>query len=193
MSEPFIGEIKIVAFSYAPRNWAMCDGQLMDINQNPTLFALINSFYGGDGRTTMALPDLRGRMAIHNGSGPGRSLRRLGEFGGFERIVLHEAQMPAHTHSSASNLVSKTPVSLNSGNTNTPNADNTSVLSGNVVSGLTPVNIYGDTPTNSLEPTIVEGNVSIGNTGGGQSHENMPPFLALNFIIALEGVFPPRN
>lgn len=194
MSEPFIAEIKMIASTYAPRKWAMCDGQLLDINQNPTLFALINSTYGGDGRTTMGLPDLRGRMPIHAGTGRGLNMRILGEWGGYESITLREQQMPAHNHVATPSLTSKTPVNLTEGNSTTPNADNTSVLAGEVVAGRSAVNLYGSNPgTNSLSPSAVEGHVAIGNTGGGLPHDNMPPFLTLNFIIALDGIFPPRN
>ncbi len=200
MSEPFIAEIKIIAFSYAPRYWAMCDGQLLDIRQNQTLFALINTYYGGDGTTNMAVPDLRGRMAIHAGQGPGLSNYRPGQYGGMEQIQLKESQMPAHNHPATPSLTSTTPAILTAGDRNTPEADNTSVLAGEVTvpgskGSRDPVNLYstGTDTDNSLKPTPVEGNVAIGNTGGSQPHYNMPPFLTLNFIIALDGLFPPRN
>ncbi|MCP4701444.1 MAG: phage tail protein [Gammaproteobacteria bacterium] len=199
MSEPFIGEIKMVGFNFAPKGWAECDGQILDNQQHSSLFALLGNTYGGDGRTNFALPDLRARMAIHEGQGPGpTTMRNLGSSGGLEEVALHEQQMPAHSHSATPDLTSTTPVNLESGSSNSPNANNTSALAGkiDVPAGRdrADVNIYNDTTaTNSLKPADVEGKVTIGNTGGGLPHDNMPPFLTVNFVIALQGKFPPRN
>lgn len=172
--EPFIAEIKLFAGNFAPLGWAFCEGQLLPINQNQALFSLLGTNYGGDGRTTFALPDLRGRVSVHPGAGPGLSQYRLGEKGGAETITLTAQQMPAHSHSL---------------NANTENGDTS------------------DTPGSSLADTRGRDNdymksgavntamsaSSIGSAGDGQAHENRQPYLAINYIIALQGIFPSRS
>ncbi|MCP4707559.1 MAG: phage tail protein, partial [Planctomycetes bacterium] len=132
MSEPFIAEIKMIAFSYAPRNYAMCDGQLLEISQNPTLFALIDNTFGGNGTSTMGVPDLRGRMAIHAGQGPGLSNYRQGQYGGMEQVQLQESQMPTHKHPATPSLTSTTPATTATATDDSPSTDNTSVLGGDI-------------------------------------------------------------
>ena len=173
MSEPFIAEIRIFAGSFAPRGWAFCNGQLLPIAQNTALFSLIGTTYGGDGRTTTALPNLEGRAPMHPGNGPGLSSRRLGERGGAEAITLSEAQMPNHPHRVA--------VLNAQGNDTVPTGN----LLARGTAGLTPYTAAGSA-------TQMNGGALVG-SGGGQPHNNMHPYLTLNFIIALVGVYPSRS
>ena len=173
MSEPFLGEIRIFAANFAPRGWAFCEGQLLAISQNDALFSLLGTIYGGDGRTTFGLPDLRGRVPIHRGQGPGLSNRREGSKGGAEQVTLLASQMPAHTHGFRA---STNPVEATAG----PN--------GSVVADAGSVKIYAASQTSvDLSPT------SITSTGQGQAHGNLAPFLCVNFIIALVGIYPSRQ
>ncbi len=169
MSEPFIAEVRIFALHFAPRGWAFCSGQMLPIAQNTALFSLVGTTYGGDGRTTFGLPNLQGRAPMHPGRGPGLSDRRLGQRGGTQIESLTETQMPAHRHTIE--------VTDRPANTDTPSA--TTRLA------RTTTNLYG--PANDLEkmgdPVI----------GGGQAHNNMQPYLVLNFCIALTGLFPSRS
>jgi microcystin-dependent protein len=173
MSEPFIAEIRIFAGDFAPRNWAFCDGQLLPIAQNTALFSLIGTTYGGDGRTTTALPDLQGRAPMHPGRGPGLTDRRLGESGGSETATLTMQSLPNHIHGlSASGL-----------------PGNASGAAGNVFARTVGANPY--VPWNDLLTFMAPEMLS--ETGGGQPHNNMQPFLAINFIIALQGLYPTRD
>lgn len=174
MSEPFIAEIRIFAGNFAPRGWAFCNGQLLPVSQNTALFSLIGTTYGGDGRTTTALPNMEGRAPMQPGRGPGLTSRRLGERGGDETVTLTEAQIPNHTHSCQ--------VSQREGNDNDPGPDQY------IGGGSSEQSIYatGD----NLEP-LSEGAMS--STGGGQAHNNMQPFLTMNFIIALQGLYPSHS
>jgi len=167
MSEPFIAEIRIVGFNFPPRGWATCDGQILPINQNQSLFSLLGTNYGGDGRTTFALPDLRGRSARHVGGGPGG---RDGE----ETHGLTTGEMPAHSH----------PVQATSNLANTTSP--TDAVQGTTAGGRRPVTPYAS--GNNLTPML-----PTTGTGGGTGHENMQPYLTLNFVIALQGLFPSRN
>jgi microcystin-dependent protein len=173
MSEPFIAEIMIFAGNFAPRGWAFCDGQLLPIAQNTALFSLIGTTYGGDGRTTTALPNLQGRAPMHPGRGPGLTTRRLGERGGSETITLTNSQLPNHNH-----LLQATtsPASVN-----TPN--NTTMLARSANG-----NAYKQSPT--VDSTLDKG--ALLPTGGNQSHNNLQPYLTLNFVIALVGTYPSR-
>ena len=164
MAEPFLSEIRIMSFVFAPRGWALCDGQLLPINQNQALFSLLGTTFGGDGRTNFALPDLRGRTPIHAGSG-----HTLGERGGEQAHTLSIAELPQHTHG----LVA-------SGAT----AD-TAVPSNTALLASSPAQFY--TSPNNL---IALGSGSVSNVGGSQAHLNMQPFLTLSFCIALQGIFP---
>ena len=170
MSEPFLAEILIVGFNFAPRGYAFCDGQILPINQNQSLYSLLGTTYGGDGRTTFGLPELRGRTPIHKGNSNGGMNHQLGQKGGAETSTLSAAEMPQHDH-----------VAKASGD----NAD-TRNPTGNVLGRA--LNLYHD-PSN-LTP-LRSGTVP--NVGGGQAHENMMPYLALNYCIALRGLFPSRN
>jgi microcystin-dependent protein len=174
MSEPFIAEIRMFGGNFAPRGWAFCNGQLLSIAQNTALFSILGTTYGGDGRTTFGLPDLRSRVPMHWGQGPGLSNRVLGEQGGVEAVALTAQQMPAHTH--AANA------SSGKGNTNSP--------IGKVWSkdaGVQSATYTGNAPDGAMAAN------AIGNAGGSQPHENVPPFLAVSFIIALQGIYPSRN
>lgn len=175
MSEPFIAEIRIFAGNFAPRGWAFCDGQLLPISNNTALFSLIGTTYGGDGRTTTALPDLQGRSAMHPGSGPGLTRRRLGENVGVETVTLSEAQIPNHKHS------------LNGNNDAIGNAATPSAAVGlsRARGGL----MFSDDTAN-LVPLA---NTTVNTAGGGQAHGNMQPYIAMNFIIALVGLYPSRS
>lgn len=165
MSEPFLSEIRIMSFAFAPKGWAMCNGQLMPINQNQALFSLLGTTYGGDGRVNFALPDLRGRTPIHEGSG-----HTLGEKAGEQAVTLTLSQMPQHTH-----VLNASPKS----------ADNP-VAASNVLA--TAGNLYS-APNNNLVTLLG----TVGNVGGSQAHLNMQPFLTLTFCIALQGIFPSPN
>jgi microcystin-dependent protein len=174
MSTPYIGEVRVFGGNFAPVGWALCDGQLLPIAQYDALFALIGTAYGGDGQTTFALPDLRGRVPLHYGSGPGISTRIIGEAGGSETVTLTTDQMPAHTHP---------PQALA-----TPGSS--SVPSGNVWAGVSAGALYTATdpaPAAPMNSAILQP------VGGSQPHANMQPFQCVNFIIALEGIFPTQG
>jgi microcystin-dependent protein len=166
----FVGQIDIVGFNFAPNGWAICDGQIMSIADNAVLFDLIGTTYGGDGMTTFALPDLRGRMAIHQGQGPGLANYIVGQMGGEEQVTLTLSQLPNHTH-------------LPMGSSSPANALSPS----SAVWATTTTFLYSSTGT------PVPMTAAIGATGGGGPHENRPPFLAMNFIISLFGIFPSQN
>lgn len=171
---PYIGEISMFAGNFAPRGWAFCDGQLLPIAQYSALFALLGTTYGGDGRTTFALPDLRGRAPIHAGTGPGLSERRLGSKAGQETTTLTVAQMPNHNHGAYQSI-------------NTAEGTQSTPTSGYPAK-------TGDGSHDYANATDAQAtNVTVGNTGGGQAHDNMQPFLTINYIIALQGIFPSRN
>lgn len=172
MSEPFVGEIRMFAGNFAPRGWAFCDGQLLAVSQNDALFSLLGTIYGGDGRTTFGLPDLRGRIPIHAGHGPGLSERRLGAKGGAEKVTLTTNQLPSHTHAMQASADGAT----------TPNPQD-AVLS----EALTSTPYIQDVETVSLASS------SITNVGGSRSHTNLMPFLCIHFIIALVGIYPSRH
>ena len=172
MSEPFIAEIKIFAGSFAPRGWAFCNGQLLPIAQNTALFSLIGTTYGGDGRTTTALPNLQGRVPMHPGRGPGLTSRRLGETGGVETVTLTEAQMANHGHAMAAD----------------PNPAEQITPANNALARSVGGSVYG--PDSNLVPLNA---TAMPNAGGGQAHNNVQPYLAINFIIALVGLYPSRS
>jgi len=171
MAEPFLSEIRLFSFVFAPKGWALCNGQLLPINQNQGLFSLLGTTYGGDGRVNFALPDLRGRIPIHVGSG-----HTLGERGGEQAHTLSIAELPEHTHV----LQGSSAI----GNSVNPK----SVAAGNILAA-DPGNAYSSTPT--ALTALNAGSVS--NVGGSQAHLNMQPFLTLNFCIALQGIFPSPN
>jgi microcystin-dependent protein len=172
MADPFVGEIRTFGFNFPPTGWAQCNGQLLPISQNTALFALLGTYYGGDGRSTFALPNLQGASPMNQGQGPGSSDRVIGETGGAEYFTLIQSEMPAHTH-----LVS------GSGRPATENDAN------NFYWGAAVANMYSPTanpPQQMAFETLVP-------AGGNMPHNNMQPYLVLNFCIALQGVFPPRG
>ena len=182
MSEPFLGQIQMFGFNFPPRGWAKCDGQLLPISQNSALFSLLGTIYGGDGRTTFGLPDLRGRAAIHEGNGPGLNNRPIGSRGGEERVTLSQAQMPSHTHAATSVANAVGPAGNSNDALDNFWADDAGVASGTYHTGPA----TGTMAAGAVTTTIA-------NVGGNQSHENMSPFLTVNFCIALTGVYPSRN
>jgi microcystin-dependent protein len=171
MSNPFIGEIRLFAGNFAPQGWALCNGQLMAISQNTALFSLLGTMYGGNGQTTFALPDLRGRVPVHRGQGPGLTPRTQGEQSGSETVTLLSTQMPAHSHALRASTVAATG--------STP---------AGALLGATSVNSYDNS---AAGVPMAAG--AIGSTGGSQPHDNMAPTLALNYIISLFGIFPSRS
>lgn len=172
MSEPFIAEIRIFAGNFAPRGWAFCNGQLLPISQNTALFSLIGTTYGGDGRTTTALPNLQGRAPMHPGRGPGLTARRLGEKSGVETVTLSEAQIPNHNHVPRG--------SRKEGREEKPGRHSWGKT--------TDKDAYRNT-TNKINLN----NQALQQAGGSQPHNNMQPFLAMYYIIALVGTYPSRS
>lgn len=175
MSEPFLAEVRMVGFDFPPRGWAFCDGQILPINQNQSLYSLLGTTYGGDGRTSFALPDLRGRTPIHVGRSDGGQEHRLGNKSGEETHTLAASEMPNHRHLAMGSATESTVSSVTTDNAN--------------VMGLTGNNIYG--PASSALTTLKAD--TIVHVGGGQAHNNMMPYLAVNFCIAMQGLFPSRN
>ncbi len=174
MSEPFLAEIRIVGFNFAPRNYAFCDGQLLPISQNQSLFSLLGTTFGGDGRISFALPELRGRVPTHFGQGPGLTNRNLGQKEGEQSVALNLNQVPQHSHNVQASSVD--------GNNPAPG--------GNILARS--LNELYRQPTPS-PTTIAMRADSITNAGSSQGHNNMQPYLTINFIIALQGLFPSRN
>jgi len=170
--DPFVAEIRIFPFNFAPKGWAFCDGQLMPLSQNTALFSLLGTTYGGDGKSNFALPNMQGNAPMHPGQGPGLSLHDLGETGGSETVSLLESEIPAHSHgftASQADGISRLP-------------------GGNLVANMIGVNGYA--PPGAI---VQMSDNSIAPAGGDQPHNNMQPYLTLNFCIALQGVYPPRT
>jgi microcystin-dependent protein len=177
MSDQFVAEIRIFPFNFAPKGWAFCNGQLLPISQNTALFSLLGTTYGGDGKSTFALPNLQGQTPMQSGQGSGLSLRDLGEIGGAENVTLLVTEIPSHAHfaqAGPNNTQLPTPV-------------------GNVwTSGLkTGPSLY--TPSGTGNADVAMNPLATSITGGSQPHNNLMPFLTLNFCIALQGIFPPRT
>ena len=166
--QPYVGEILAVGFNFAPYGWALCEGQILPISQYTALFSLLGTTFGGDGKTTFALPDLRGRSPIGADQGPGLSFYNVGDTGGEETVTLQVSQMPAHTHGvmASSNLATL------------PGPG------GNVWAAQSQLLIYSSSRTATMAP--------LGTAGGGQPHDNLSPYLTINYIIALQGIFPER-
>ncbi|WP_459211232.1 phage tail protein [Aquimarina rhabdastrellae] len=183
--EGMIGEVRLFAGNFAPRTWAFCEGQLLAISSNTALFSILGTIYGGDGRTSFALPDLRGRVPIGPGTGPGLSTYREGQRGGVETVTLNSLQIPSHTHAHTFNV--------NSGNAtiSTPVPGSTIATPG-VGSGRSFSPGLGFNAS-SPDTTLNNNSIVIGNTGGSQAHENRQPWLSLYYIICLQGIFPSRN
>lgn len=171
-ADPFIAEIILFGGNFAPRGWAFCNGQLLAIASNQALFSILGTTYGGDGRTTFALPDLRGRVPLHPGTGPGLTTRQLGEKSGVERHTLSDAEMPSHTH--------KAKAQQGNGSSENP-------------TGLLPARNPAGIPEYGATADADMSAAAIAAAGGSQSHNNMQPYLGVNYIIALVGVFPSRN
>jgi microcystin-dependent protein len=172
--DPFVAEIRIYPFNFAPKGWAFCDGQLLPISQNTALFSLLGTTYGGDGKSTFALPDMQGNAPMHPGQGPGLSLHDLGETGGAETVSLLESEIPAHSHS----LRAVT----DPGDLKIPSP----------VRALARSQGANDYKAPAGQPLTPMSDQTIAPAGGNQPHNNMQPYLTLNFCIALQGVFPPR-
>ena len=167
MSNPFVGEIRLFAGTFAPLGWAFCDGQLLSIAQNEVLFNLIGTTYGGDGQNTFALPDLRGRVPVHQGNG-----YVVGQSGGAETVTLTAAQMPPHQHAMHAST----------------NAASTAHGPSEVLGSSAAMRFYGTgTPNMAMDPNALTA------VGGNQPHENMPPFVAINYIVSMFGIFPSQN
>ncbi|HEV7768226.1 MAG TPA: tail fiber protein [Thermoanaerobaculia bacterium] len=175
MADPFVAEVRIFPFNFPPKGWAFCDGQLLPLSQNTALFSLLGTYYGGDGKSTFALPDCQGSGVIHPGQGQGLSLYDLGQTGGTENVNLLVSEMPLHTHA--------------------------------LENGIEPGNIFGPDPaepviltratggspySNTVAPVVMFAPQALAPAGGSLPHNNMMPYLTLNFCIALQGVFPPR-
>jgi microcystin-dependent protein len=172
MSQPYVGEIRMVGFNFAPEGWAFCNGQVLPISQNEALFSLIGTTYGGDGVSNFNLPNLQGRIPFHQGSKAGSTMV-IGQISGTENVTLTTAQIPAHTHA----LVAAQ--GANSGTQPSP--------AGGLWAGSTLGQFSTETPADSMAPGALQ------STGGSQPHDNLPPFLVVNFIISLYGVYPSQN
>jgi len=172
MAQPYVGEIRMFGGNFAPAGWLFCDGSLQPISENETLFNLIGTSYGGDGESTFALPDLRGRIPIHQGQGPGLSNRTLAEPGGLEQVSVSTPQLPAHSHT----LFASTA------------AASASDPAGKVTATATGTSIYGAGP-----PSVTLNAQATTATGGSQPHDNLMPYLCVNFIISLYGIFPSQS
>lgn len=166
MAEPFLGEVRLFSFSFPPKGWALCNGQLLNINQNQALFSLMGTTYGGDGRTNFALPDLRGRTPIYFGAG-----HVMGERAGVEAVTLNISQLPTHSHQA----------SVSNQDTDTP-----------IPSNVNPIAAIANGYRQPADLTGVAGDV-ISNTGGSQAHSNMQPYLTIGFCVALQGIFPSQT
>lgn len=172
MSDPFVAEIRIVGFNFAPTGWATCDGQLLPISQNTALFALLGTMYGGDGKSTFALPNLQGSAPMHQGQGQGLSERFVGETGGSQTVTLLQSELPAHNHQAMGRSIL--------GNNASP--------AGNNWAGSSIARQYLADPNGNQMSGL-----ATAIAGGSLPHNNMPPYLILNFVIAMQGVFPPRQ
>ena len=169
-TEPYIGEIRAVGFNFAPKNWALCNGQILSIAQNQALFSILGTTYGGNGVTTFALPDLRSRVPVHFGNGPGSSYT-LGQTGGVEGVTLTLNQIPSHTHTVKAAATATQPVAAGNFPAGPPAGSN----------------LYGPPTSGNLDPNVV------GLGGGSQAHSNLQPYLVVNYVICLFGIFPSRN
>ncbi|CAB5660393.1 Phage Tail Collar Domain [Delftia tsuruhatensis] len=169
MADPFVAEIRIVGFNFAPKGWALCNGQLLPLSQNTALFSLLGTTYGGNGQSNFALPDIQGKFPMHPGQGPGLSQHDLGETGGSETVTLLESEIPSHSHGARAGAAGGAAVASPS----------------SAGLGTAPTRPYAAPPaTATMAPPLV--------AGGSQPHNNLPPYLTMNFVIALQGVFPAR-
>jgi microcystin-dependent protein len=176
MADPFVAEIRIFPFNFAPKGWALCDGQLLPISQNTALFSLLGTTYGGNGKSNFALPDMQGDAPMHPGQGPGLSLHDLGETGGSPTVSLLESEIPGHQHAMRAHNGDQADAQNPSPNTSLAQSANGFAYQSNGAQNLV-----------SLNPSALAA------VGGDQPHNNMQPYLTLNFCIAMQGVFPPRS
>ncbi len=174
MADAYVGEIRLFAGNFAPKGWAFCNGQLMSITQHTALYSIFGTIYGGDGRTTFALPDLRGRAPMHQGAGPGLTPRTIGHAGGTSTVTLLENQIPAHQH-------------IPECQTDEEQADPTGAIWADRQSGRFSSVYNSSSPNTPMNPQAIQP------AGGSQPHNNMQPYLGLNFIVALQGIFPGRS
>ena len=182
MAEPYVGEIRMFGGNFAPRGWALCDGQILAVSQNDALFSLIGTTYGGNGTSTFALPNLEGRIPVGDGHGPGLSIRTIGESGGGERVTLTTDEMPGHNH----------PLYATRTNASSPSVTG-SVAPGQPTAGNNPA-FYEGPAAGQPDPTKVDlASSACAQAGGGQSHDNIMPSLCVSFIIALFGIYPSRT
>ena len=173
--DPFVAEIRIFPFNFAPKGWAFCDGQILPLSQNTALFSLLGTTYGGDGKSNFALPNMQGNAPMHPGQGPGLSLHDLGETGGSETVSLLESEIPSHSHGLRAY--------------NAP-GDSTGPAPNHALAGTTGAHGYQSTTNTNL---VAMSDQTIAPAGGDQPHNNLQPYLTLNFCIALQGVYPPRT
>jgi microcystin-dependent protein len=173
--DPFVAEIRIFPFNFAPKGWAFCDGQILPLSQNTALFSLLGTTYGGDGKSNFALPDMQGRAPMHPGQGPGLSLHDLGETGGSDTVSLLESEIPSHSHQLRAEIVDA--------------ADNHAPSSAKAMGPSAGGMVYQTNATNLV--SLADN--ALAPAGGDQPHNNLMPYLTLNFCIALQGVYPPRT
>ena len=183
MSNPFLGEIRIMSFNFAPKGWVMCNGQLLPINQNQALFSLLGTTYGGDGQTTFALPNMQGRVPVHAGQGPGLGNYTLSQTGGAQFVTLTASNLPAHAHSVS--MTAQIPADSGNAGSAVPTGNN-------LANSVHTLNYSTSAPNVSLSSTISVGG-TVGSAGGNQPLSTMPPYTVLNCTIALVGIFPSRN
>lgn len=184
MDQPYLGQINLFAGNFEPRGWRLCDGRLLNINQNTALFSLLGTTYGGNGQTTFGLPDLRGRVPVGIGQGPGLSNVVLGEMRGLESVTLTPNQMPAHTHAAT--------VTINTGkDTNLTNVATGKALSSDAKGGDVPPMMYTDTP-NATTLRADAATAVVAAAGANQPHNNMQPYLGVGYYICVEGIYPSR-
>jgi len=175
MADPFVAEIRIFPFNFAPKGWAFCDGQILPLSQNTALFSLLGTYYGGDGKSNFALPNMQGNAPMHQGQGTGLSLHDLGEIGGSETVELLDAELPSHTHGVKAVSTAGTTTSPDGASWAVPHAARGQALYASAAGA-----------TGTMAGAFV-------NSAGEQAHNNMQPYLTLNFCIALQGVYPPRT
>ncbi|AXQ14209.1 phage tail protein [Shewanella algae] len=193
MADNFIGEIRMVGFNYAPPGWALCDGQTISIASNTALFSLLGTMYGGDGVSTFKLPDLRGRVPVSFGQSPGTSLYNQGQMLGAEGTNLTTAQLPAHNHAIDSNQINASVSPLASTGSGTTDEPGPNTVPAKIASGLNALEAYSTTANTSMQPSPVSLDGNTNTTGNSDTVDLRQPLTVVNFIIALQGIYPPRT